>query len=125
MSVLCPGPDTGPDDTWEGLFVFVERRRRRKAVLSEPVLSKAASALAVHECVFPRMHTPVGGSDPMWKRGSGHGPVWICILHMSLVCVNLHVCLSLCAWTQGLMCMSVLTPQVSRPSVDICLGAGG
>lgn len=49
-------------------------------------------------------------------------PVWVYILHMGLVCVYLHVCLSLCAWMS--MCMSLLTPQVSRPYVDIPLVGG-
>lgn len=104
---MCPGPDTGLD-TWGVLSVFVERR---KAVLSEPVPSTASLALVLHACT--RTDTPVGGCDAVRTCVSGPGPVWVCILHMSLVCVDLHVCLSLCAWTWGPVRMSVLTPQVS------------
>lgn len=62
-------------------------------------------------------------SDPAWKCVFVPEPVWVYVLHMALVRVYLHVCLSLCAWTS--VCMNMLTPQVAGPYVHKHLGGGG
>lgn len=133
MSVLYPG-------SWEVPFVFVERIRggggggRGSPLGAVPY--EASVALVLHEGASTHAHArarvcvsmraqPWTWLGPSVECVSVPRPVWVCILHMSLVCVHLHVCLSLCAWAQGPVCMSVLTQQVSRPSVDIRLGAGG
>lgn len=91
--------------------VFVEGVQGRA-----PGLQNASSTRAQHEmhacvyvcvriCVFPCIHTPEYGFDPEWKCASVHGPVWLYVLHMGLVCIYLHVCLSLCARMHRGLCV--------------------
>lgn len=99
---------------------------RIKGERGSPCTVRGLRGSRLHGCVCTRMHSMRTPSrrwlGPSVEGVSVHQPVWVCILHRSLVCVHLHVCLSLCAWAQGPMCMSVHTPQVSWPSADITLG---